>query len=172
MAQMKHWFLLAYQVQNPGLWVPHSVIMGFDTNELSIPLLNQAKHDKKVPEASVLLSVSYLGFMSERRINGQPDVDPPTVISDAYRVGMVAAAQVPAADPKQPVNPYGVIDVPPEEAAKAYEWQQGFDAVRAAQSDTRTPVQRIEPPTVAPTQPQPVGEPIEKPTRTATQQRK
>ena len=140
----KHWFLMSFMIQQPGVWAPFSTVVGSEELNLTIPQLNAMKKAYQVPEASVMLSISYLGYMTEKKINGLPDVDPPTQISDFYRQGMVAATRVLESDPAQPLNPYGVHDASAEEMAKAREWQDGFNAVRTAQADKSTPVPQLE----------------------------
>lgn len=150
----KHWYLLAYMVQSPGAWVPHSIIVGSDKPELNVPQLNNLKKAHQVPDASVLISISPLGCQTEKSINGLPDIDPPTKPSDAYRLGMVAAARVRASDENQPINPF--ISGVPEEAARAEEWAAGFQAVRDAQNDVMSPVVTATP--ARPPTPAKVGE--------------
>lgn len=150
----KHWFLLAYQVQAPGVWVPHSIIIGSDKAELNVPQLNMLKKAHQVPDAAVLIAVSPLGWQTEKSINGQPDIDPPTKLSDAYRLGMVAASRVRISDAQQPINPFPGND--PEDLAKANEWAAGFHAVREAQKDTHSAVPLTEP--LVPPTPAKVGE--------------
>lgn len=140
----KHWHLLAFMVQSPGVWTPHSVVVGSEDQNLTLPQLVNLKKAHNVPDASVLMGISYLGWMTERQINGQPDVDPPTILSEAYRQGMVAAARVNPTDPSQPVNPYDAIDPNIHIRAKAAEWQAGFTATRTAQNDSQTLVIRQE----------------------------
>lgn len=135
----KHWYLLAYMVQQPGSWVPHSIIAGSDTMELSIPKLNAMKEAYSVPQASVLISVSYLGWMSENGANGKPDINEPTAISEAYRLGMTAATKPVTSNEPQPVNPYNVVSGNAVEVANAAEWQQGFADVRRAQAEHQVP---------------------------------
>ena len=139
----KYWFLLSYMTQQPGVWVPHSVVVGAESPNLTVPQLNKLKEAYGVPMASVLMSVSALGFMTEKEINGLPEIDPPTTISAFYRQGMVAATRVNPADTSQPMNPYGATGAP-EDMAKASEWMEGFQAVRNAQADSTTPVPRLE----------------------------
>lgn len=143
MSESKHWYLLSYMVQQPGLWTPSSAVVGSDTKELSIPQLNALKKAHKIPDNSVLIGVSYLGLQTEKRINGLPEIDPPTVPTDAFRLGMIAATRVSAQDPSQPVNPF-VEDGTPQTRAKAAEWQEGLIAVRQAQQDRITEVRRLE----------------------------
>lgn len=140
----KYWYLLAYMVQSPGAWVPHSIIVGSDKPELNVPQLNILKKAHQVPDASVLIAVSPLGWQTEKSINGQPDIDPPTKPSDAYRQGMVAAARVRITDAQQPINPF--TGTKPEEVAKADEWSAGFQMVREIQGDVHTPVATAAPP--------------------------
>lgn len=142
-ANKKYWFLLAYMVQQPGLWVPRSILIGADTENLTVPQLNNFKQAYGVPDTSVLMSVSTLGYMTEKEINGLPEIDPPTKISHFYRQGMVAATRVNPADTSQPTNPYGATCTP-EDMANASEWLEGFQAVRNAQADSTTPVPRLE----------------------------
>lgn len=136
----KHWFLFSFMVQSPGVWTPQSIVVASNNQNLSIPQIVQLRKENNVPDASVIISVSYLGWMTERAINGQPDVDPPTVISEAYRQGMVAATRAHKDDPEQPVNPYDPTDSNPHIRAKSIEWSAGFVAVRTAQNDTATEV--------------------------------
>ena len=139
----KYWFLLAYQVQAPGAWVPHSIIVGSDKAELNVPQLNVLKKAHQVPDAAVLIAVSPLGWQTEKSINGLPEIDPPTKPSQAYRLGMVAASRVRISDEQQPINPF--TGTKPEEVARADEWAAGFQAVREAQSDAVSPVPCAEP---------------------------
>lgn len=158
----KYWYLLSFLVQQPGVWAPHSTVVGSDTQDLSIPKLNALKEAHGVPAASVLLSVSYLGWMSENGVNGKPDIDEPTAVSEAFRKGMAAAAKPLGPSEAQPVNPYNVVSGDARETANAAEWQAGFAEVRRAQAEHQTP-----PTQVAPT---PTNEPAErlvKPTKQA-----
>lgn len=169
----KHWYLLAFLTQQPGVWVPHSVIVASDENFLTVPQINGLKRAHNVPEASVMIGVSYLGFMSEKKINGQPDIDPPVVLSDAYKLGMVAAARIMASEECQPVNPYGQ-DLTDEGKAQAIDWQNGFVAVRLAQADNTTPIPQITPMKVSsPALPEgEVVDPTTKPSQLRNQPRK
>lgn len=145
-AEPKHWFLLSYMVQQPGMWAPHSIVVGSETLELTLPQLINLRNAYGVPEASILMAISPLGWMTEKAINGKPDIDPPTVISEAYRQGMLAATKVAVTDPRQPLNPYSLSSESPQEMADAEEWQQGFFEVRKAQADNVTSIKRFEPP--------------------------
>lgn len=161
-SKFKHWYLLAYQVQVPGAWVPHSIIVASDKVELNVPQLNMLKKAHQVPDGAVLVGISYMGWQTEKSINGQPEIDPPTKLSDAYRVGMVSAARVRPSDEQQPINPYSGLT--PEDMAKADEWASGFAAMRAMQIDVTTPVPCTAPPPLP--APEMVGEraePVQKP---------
>ncbi|TKW65233.1 MAG: hypothetical protein DI616_16030 [Paracoccus denitrificans] len=139
----KHWFLLSYLVQQPGLWTPTSIVVGADTMNISIPQLNGYKQAHRVPEASVMIAVSYLGFQTEKAINGLPDIDPPTIASREYDEGVIAAVKISPHDSRQPLNPYANGDMDPYTVAKAEEWMRGFDATRRAQAADGSGIKQV-----------------------------
>lgn len=146
----KHWFLMSFMCQQPGVWAPFSIVVGSDEGNLTIPQIQNLKEAHNVPAASVLIAISPLGYMTEKAINGLPEVDPPTVTSAAYRQGMLAAVRVEPNAKGQPINPYGSLGSP-QDGVNAQDWQEGFTAARSAQADKTTPVPCLEiPPPTAP----------------------
>lgn len=137
----KHWYLLSFQVQHPGAWIPSSFVHGFDNMRITIPELRVAKQINHMGDNSVMLAVSYMGYATEREINGMPEVDPPSHTSNGFNEGMVAAMTVSAGDTNQPINPYtrnGLDPNDPHVAHAASEWQAGFLLCRENQKKIPT----------------------------------
>lgn len=146
----KHWFLLSYWLQQPGNWVPASSVVSNDTMNLSIPTLIAMRKLKGVSEQSVLISVSYLGFMTEREVNGMPEIDPPSLVSEPFKEGMHAAIIVDKTDAFQPMNPYNAPDKDqncPHVVYAADEWRLGYKYVRDAQFKGDVGISHTRPPT-------------------------
>lgn len=128
----QHWYLLSFQVQHPGLWVPLSFMHPFDEMFVSIPELLAAKEKNKVPQASVLTGVYYLGYGNERKMNGVPDLDPLSHVSEEFSEGLIAGLTIPANHHNQPINPYSINSgTDPYEDHKSKEWSTGFNLGRA-----------------------------------------
>lgn len=126
----KHWFLMSFQVQHPGTWVPMSFLVALDDMSMSVPQMNAAKQANRVPDSSVLIAVSYLGYKTEKAMNGLPEVDEPTVLSDPYKEGLLAAGSVDPSSPSQPLNPYSMTNGDPVEIWKMNEWANGVQAMQ------------------------------------------
>lgn len=160
----KHWYLLSFQVQHPGAWIPASFVHGFDNMRITIPELNIAKQLNQVGNNSVMLAVCYLGYATEREINGIPEIDPPSHASDSYREGVLAAMQCPVTNSIQPVNPYtttGQDIADPHVQHAAAEWQAGYMMVREVELKNPATQQSNLPVSDEPT----VLEPPRKPTK-------
>lgn len=126
----KHWFLMSFQVQHPGTWVPMSFLVALDDMGMTVPQMNAAKQANRVPDSSVLIAVSYLGYKTEKAMNGLPEVDEPTVLSDPYKEGLLAAGSVDPSSPNQPLNPYSMTNGDPLESWKMNEWANGVQAMQ------------------------------------------
>lgn len=130
----KHWYLLSFFVQHPGAWIPSSFVHGFDNMRITVPELRVAKQINHVGDNSVMLAVCYMGFATEREINGVPEIDPPSYTSKTFVEGFMAASLCPASDSVQPVNPYSLMDTnDPHVQHDAEEWKLGFDTQRTAE---------------------------------------
>lgn len=139
----KHWYLLAFMVQHPGMWAPSSFLLGSESVNLTIPQINNAKLLNKIPNASVLIGTSYLGYQSERVINGQEDLEAPSVLTEAYQKGVAAAMEHSMSAAWQPSNPYVKGSMDNHDRADEAEWQRGFDSIRALQKANHA---RVTPP--------------------------
>ncbi|AWH15472.1 hypothetical protein [Pseudomonas phage 98PfluR60PP] len=112
--------------------------MGLDEKKVPVTALNKAKQDNNISNSSVLLSVSYLGYMTDKAMNGLPDIDPPTVASEKFREGMVAAIKYQDSTTNPIINPYSVNpDNDPQQAHDAEEWSAGYALVRTSQHDPK-----------------------------------
>ena len=139
-----HWWLLSFMVQSPGAWVPTSFLHAREEMLLDIGSINKAKEVRGMANNSVLLSASYMGYCNDNVIQGLPEIDPPTTISDSYREGVIAATLVPYHDPNQPVNPYVNADGSVIDEWASGEWSTGFQSIRAAQQSDISTVKRID----------------------------
>ena len=136
----KHWYLLAFSVQHPGAWIPASFVHGFDNMRITIPELRVAKQINHLGDNSVMLAVCYMGYGTEREINGMPEVDPPSYTSDFFNEGVLAAVRNPVTNSIQPVNPYTTGDVTdPHVQHAAAEWTAGFNSFREAEKKNPAP---------------------------------
>lgn len=120
-------------VQHPGLWVPTSFLIGSESMNLTVPQLTNSKLANRVPDNSVMIACSYMGYQTEREINGQPSVEEPSVLSEAYQKGVAAAVDSAPTDPWQPQNPYQSATNDPHVVADNAEWERGFKSIRALQ---------------------------------------
>lgn len=128
--EKKHWYLLSFNVQHPGAWIPASFVHGFNNMRVTIPELRVAKQLNHLGDNSVMLAVCYMGYATEREINGIPEIDPPSFTSEYFREGLVAASQCDVGDSIQPVNPYSSNVTDPQVVFAASEWKSGFDTFR------------------------------------------
>jgi hypothetical protein len=104
----------------------------FDEMFVSIPELLVAKEKNNVPQTSVITGVSYLGYGNERKMNGVPDLDPPSHVSEAFSEGLIAGLTIPASHHNQPVNPYSINSgTDPYEDHKSKEWSTGLHLGRS-----------------------------------------
>lgn len=103
-ARKRHWYLAVWSVPQVGSYMPASAYVWSDKRSLSIPVLNAAKEQRKLGEGAVLVSVSYVGYMSQYELTGTSPQPVPTVTTDAYNLGLEQALTVP--DPGQLVNAF------------------------------------------------------------------
>ncbi|AUV61822.1 hypothetical protein HWB52_gp07 [Pseudomonas phage Littlefix] len=137
-AVLKHWYIASFMVQHPGLWVPTSFVFGLEEMGVTIADLHRAKHENNVPENSVIIAVSYLGFKTNKAMQGLPDIDPPTEPSEKFKEGMVAAIKYVESDSNPILNPYSLNpDNDPQLMHDADEWNRGYRTVRTSHYDPK-----------------------------------
>lgn len=139
-----HWWLLSFMVQSPGAWVPTSFLHAREEMLLDIGSINKAKEVRGLANNSVLMSASYMGYCNDNVIQGLPENDPPTTVSNAYREGVIAATLIPYHEPNQPINPYVDTNGSVIDEWASGEWMSGFQTIRAAQQADISGVKRID----------------------------
>lgn len=126
-ARKRHWFLAVWSVAQVGSYMPASAYVWSDKRSLSIPTLNAAKEQRKLGEGAVLVSVSYVGYMTQYELTGTSPEPVPTVTTAAYTLGLEQALTVP--NPEQLVNAF-----PEGDPFQRAEWQAGFTCGREMRS--------------------------------------
>ena len=63
----KHWYAFTFMYSNAVrmCYVYTSVYIGYNDRNVTLPRIKAAKLAQGIPESAVLMSVSYLGYMSE-----------------------------------------------------------------------------------------------------------
>lgn len=117
-SRKRHWFLAVWSVPQVGSYMPVSAFVWSDKRSMTIPTINAAKEQRKVPDGSVLVNVAYVGFMTQHELTGTSPVPVPTVTTAAFNLGLEQALMVP--DPEQLVNAFNEGD-----AFLYAEWQAG-----------------------------------------------
>lgn len=107
-ARKRHWFLAVWSVPQVGSYSPASAYVWSDKRSLTIPQLSAAKEQRKLGDGAVLVNVAYVGFMTQYELTGTSPDPVPTVMSDAYTLGLEQALTAP--NPDQMVNAYPVGD--------------------------------------------------------------
>lgn len=114
----RHWFLAAWSVPQVGHFVPSSAFVWSDKRSINIPTLNAAKQQRKLGDGAVLVSVSYVGYMTQYELTGTSADPVPSTTSAAYNLGLEQALSV--ADVEQLVNAFADAD-----QFNHAEWQAG-----------------------------------------------
>lgn len=114
----RHWFLAAWSVPQVGHFVPSSAFVWSDKRSINIPALNAAKQQRKLGDGAVLVSISYVGYMTQYELTGTSPDPVPSVTSTAYSLGLEQALTVP--DPEKLVNAFQ-----PDDAFSHAEWEAG-----------------------------------------------
>lgn len=121
-----HWFLLSFMVPVPGQWQPASFMGSYTSKNLSLPIINALRESNGMPADAVLTGISYVGMNTLHKMRGTSDAPVRTVLSDAYRQGLIAA-QVHVKGTGDPVNPYEAFANQSQELLhKANEWAEGL----------------------------------------------
>ena len=114
----RHWFLAAWSVPQVGHFVPSSAFVWSDKRSINIPALNAAKQQRKLGDGAVLVSISYVGYMTQYELTGTSPDPVPSVTSTAYSLGLEQALTV--SDPEKLVNAFQ-----PDDAFSYAEWEVG-----------------------------------------------
>lgn len=117
-ASKRHWFLATWSVPQVGHFVPSSAFVWSTKRSISIPTLNAAKQQRKLNDGAVLVSVSYVGYMTQYELTGTSPDPVPTVTSSAYSLGLEQALTVP--DPEKLINAFQ-----PSDDFSHAEWEAG-----------------------------------------------
>lgn len=114
----RHWFLATWSVPQVGHFVPSSAFVWSSKRSISIPTLNAAKQQRKLNDGAVLVSVSYVGYMTQYELTGTSPDPVPSVTSSAYSLGLEQALTVPG--PEKLINAFQ-----PSDAFSHAEWEAG-----------------------------------------------
>lgn len=123
-----HWFLLAYAVPATGHTAFVSQFVSNDKKTLNIQTMGAARQQAQLPEGSSLMSISYIGYMTQDEFNPPPPVVPNLIApTDAYMDGYHAAVELNKTG-NTPVNPF--VDVMAQEpmSEQAIQWADGLMA--------------------------------------------
>lgn len=118
-SRKRHWFLAVWSVPQVGSYSPASAYVWSDKRSLTIPQLTAAKEQRKLGDGAVLVNVAYVGHMTQYELTGTSPDPIPTVMSDAYTLGLEQALS--ATHPSQLVNAF-----PEGEPFNHAEWGMGF----------------------------------------------
>lgn len=114
----RHWFLAAWSVPQVGHFVPSSAFVWSDKRSINIPALNAAKQQRKLGDGAVLVSISYVGYMTQYELTGTSPDPVPSTTSTAYSLGLEQALTVP--EPEKLINAFQSDD-----AFSHAEWEAG-----------------------------------------------
>lgn len=67
---MRHWYCLSFVDGDGGNLTHASVYLGWDDQKITKPRIAEAKRGAEVGEDSVLMAVSYLGYMTHEEVTG------------------------------------------------------------------------------------------------------
>lgn len=121
-----HWFLFSYSIPQAGHTALVSQFVSNESQMLTLPVLQAARQQSKLPEQSILTSTSYLGRMTADEFNPPPPVIPNVIEpTEAYMDGYHASVEMQKTG-NTPINPFVVPDE--ELSQEAKDWADGLIA--------------------------------------------